>query len=196
MGLHSFCACLHFPIQLSRNSSASPSCRKSPSAHRGDDHPTTSPSTMPSSSSPSYQPHQTTHPSVPPLPSPQTFSILPEIYILISRLSLLQNASAPTTDPQTQLSSQAQSQSTITTGLTQLEVKDLPAEIFPIKAKIVKAREVVGGLMDVERSVAEQEREIEMLERQVRALKGRLEMLGEIARDGGMRDVAMEDGED
>lgn len=181
---------------------------------------------MPSASPHSHPPTHDTHPDIPPFPSPSTFSILPDIYLLIARLNILQ------TQPQTQSSSQngpassqpsAQSQSqphpqpapatqqasqptsTSTTSSSSqppfiasfppLDTKDLPSHIYPIKQRLAKARAAVSSLPDVERTVEEQEREIAKLERVVIALRGRLELLGRIAKsreqEGESGDVVM-----
>ncbi|KIX00702.1 uncharacterized protein Z518_09767 [Rhinocladiella mackenziei CBS 650.93] len=151
---------------------------------------------MPSASPPS-------HPDVPPFPSPSTFSILPDIYLLIARLNILQTGggqqtsqnppsssqsqSQPQTQAQTQPTSQPSAASTSTTPTPHLhtgpplDLKDLPAQVYPIKQRLAKARAAVSALPDVERSVEEQEAEIRELERTVALLKRRLGKLGEIA---------------
>ncbi|KAG9780455.1 hypothetical protein KCU88_g3769, partial [Aureobasidium melanogenum] len=167
---------------------------------------------MPSATPP---PTLASHPDIPPFPSPSTFSILPDIYLLIARLNILhQNPpSTSTSDPtQSQTQTQAQSQSQSQTQLsatsnvvgaqtqtqqesssnqtapphhlltdTPLDLKDLPAQIYPIKQKLVKARAAVTALPDIERTVEEQEEEIRDLERTVGLLKKRLGLLAAVA---------------
>ncbi len=157
----------------------------------------TPPSKMPSVTSQS-------HPDVPPFPSPSTFSILPDIYLLIARLNILQQATTQTGPSQAESSSQTQQQSQTQTSSTQqqqqppqhlqtggpaLELKDLPSQVYGIKQHIAKARAAVQVLPDVERSVEEQEREIRELRRTVGLLRGRLGKLAGIAAEGG--DVVM-----
>ncbi|KAL4908073.1 hypothetical protein BDW74DRAFT_148541 [Aspergillus multicolor] len=55
--------------------------------------------------------------------------------------------------------------------LPPLEVKKLPTEVSSIKIRIQKAQAVVEGLPDVDRTVAEQEKEIEDLEDKITRLK-------------------------
>ncbi|KAL2441907.1 hypothetical protein ABEF95_016840 [Exophiala dermatitidis] len=167
---------------------------------------------MPSATSP---PTLASHPDIPPFPSPSTFSILPDIYLLIARLNILHQKppSISTSEPaqsqiQTQAQTQSQSQtqpSTTSNGLgaqtqtqrdsssnqtapphhlltdTPLDLKDLPAQIYPIKQKLVKARAAVTALPDIERTVEEQEQEIQELERTVGLLRKRLGLLAGIA---------------
>ena len=154
---------------------------------------------MPSATSPS-------HPDVPPFPSPSTFSSLPDIYLLIARLNILQQATTQTASSQAGSSSQTQQQSQTQTSATQqqqqqqppqhletggpaLEIKDLPSQVYGIKQRIAKAKAAVQVLPDVERSVEEQEREIRELQRTVGLLRGRLGKLAGIAAEGG--DVVM-----
>ncbi|KAL3462997.1 RNA polymerase II transcription mediator complex subunit 9-domain-containing protein [Aspergillus heterothallicus] len=52
-----------------------------------------------------------------------------------------------------------------------LDIKNLPTEVSSIKIRIQKAQAVVGNLPDVDRTVAEQEREIHELEDKIARLK-------------------------
>lgn len=134
---------------------------------------------------PSIDPPLDPSSEVPPFPSPNLFSILPEIYLLIARLELLhQNGGAalPTTPG-----------GNTTTALITLQ--ELPAAIQPIKTQILKAKAAVQALPDVERTVEEQEEEIRMLEGRLGGLKKRLGELGALAGTGmkkGEDDVIME----
>src|SRR5271170_960848 len=137
-------------------------------------------------------PPSTTHPDIPPFPPPSTFFILPDIYLLITRLDLLQQSQS-----QSQLEAQPgppslQPTTPGDTSLPAISTKDLPTLTHPIKQKIAKARAAVQALPDVERSVAEQEDEIQMLEARVVALKRRLVELGIIAGRGGDGEVVKE----
>jgi hypothetical protein len=163
---------------------------------------------------PTQPPTSTIHPDVPPFPSPSTFSLLPDIYILIARLRLLHppphpsqptnainangntNGAAPTTypsQPQPQPSNN-QIPASILNNLPLLDPKDLPGQMYPFKQKLARARESVVGLPDVKRTVEEQEVEIRRLEGMVRALRRRLGELGGIARERERGDVVMGDG--
>lgn len=128
-----------------------------------------------------------THADIPPFPSPSTFSILPDVYQLISRLSILQTPNPATTSAAVAGGSAA----TIGTStpldrlhptLPLLEVKDLPAQMYPIKQKLVKARAAVAALPDVARSLEDQEAEIAQLERRILALRRRETQLASIAK--------------
>ncbi|KAK5225345.1 hypothetical protein LTR47_009407 [Exophiala xenobiotica] len=148
------------------------------------------PLTMPSATSPS-------HPDIPPFPPPSTFSILPDIYLLIARLNILQQATTQTGSSQGESSSQSQQQQSQTqtsatqppphlqTGGPALEIKDLPSQVYGIKQRITKAKAAVQVLPDVERSVEEQEREIRELQRTAGLLRGRLVKLAGIAAESG-----------
>ena len=120
-------------------------------------------------SSPAAQ--NTYHQSSIQFPSPSSFSLLPELHTILSRLSALQqqsiNAASPTFPAD-----------------NPIEPKDLASHVYPLKQRLAKARAMVHILPDVERSVSEQEQEIKMLERKVEALKGRLADLGGIAEQG------------
>lgn len=153
---------------------------------------------------PTAAPH--THPDIPPFPSPSTFSILPDIYLLISRLSILQPVNPANASQQASTSTPAGTgagtgvsassarptpthpNDRLHSGQPPLETKDLIANIYPIKQKLAKARAAVAGLPDVQRSVDEQESEIRALEKRVAALNGRLALLAGIAKGEGKGD--------
>jgi hypothetical protein len=128
------------------------------------------------------------HPDVPPLPPQSTFSILPDIYLLLSRLATLQTPTRPSQTAQSQQpTSQPAAQPPLTLNeLPLIQTKSLPAGIYPIKQKIQAARDALIVLPDMQRSIAEQEQEIMMLEARVRALKGRLELLGGRAKNADL----------
>ena len=124
--------------------------------------------------------HPTSHHDIPTFPPPSTFSLLPDLYLLISRLTPLLNNPDP-------------SSTTNTLDATPLEIKDLPSAVYPIKQKIAKAKAAVQSLPDIGRSIWEQEVEIGQLERRCEALRGRLRDLGNIAAEGLERGRGGED---
>jgi hypothetical protein len=140
---------------------------------------------MPSATSPTPAEVPSTHPDIPTFPSAAVFTFLPEIFSLLSRVQKSQQArqqangvstsplaAAPTTSP-------ALTTTTSNEASQPLELKDLPAAIYPLKQKIQKAREAVSvGMVDVDRSIDEQEREIRELEARCTLLKSRLGELG------------------
>ena len=101
---------------------------------------------------PTFSPQ--THPDVPPLLSPSLFSLLPDLYILLSRLSTDQS----------------------------ITPKDLPALVYPVKENIARAKATLASLPDMERSVRQQEEEMEILQGRIEGLRGRLGELGGIAK--------------
>ena len=118
---------------------------------------------------------------VPPFHSPSLFSILPEIYLLLSRIELLQQnagATLPTTPGGN-------------SSVSPITIQELPAAIQPIKTQILKAKAAVQALPDVERTVEEQEEEIRMLESRIAGLTKRLGELGKVAGEATKEDVAM-----
>ncbi|EXJ73746.1 uncharacterized protein A1O5_03508 [Cladophialophora psammophila CBS 110553] len=200
--------------------------------------PSTTSNTSPATSAAAANPH----PDIPPFPSPSTFSILPDIWLLIARLNILhqqqqqqqqqqsqaqtnghngvhnytqqsqqqpssqqggqQPMSQPSQVPQQQphqtpstgpgpntVISAAPTTAPIFNGAALLDPKDLPAQIYPLKQRLARAREVVSALPDVDRTVGEQDDEIRALQGVVRGLKGRLGHLARIAAaqgDGGL----------
>jgi len=169
------------------------------------------------SPSPSAQPELTngTNESLLPIsvyPDVSQFTFLPELYLVISRLTALRNpplttttsdpshpavnGGGPTSDPtstnnltqttsrESQLSGSG-SLRQVNSSETSIEIKDLPAHVYSIKQGIARAKQVVAELPDIERSVAEQETEMAELRRRVLGLRERLKELGEIARTEG-----------
>lgn len=124
--------------------------------------------------SPPHTSQQTSYPST--LPSPSTFDILPPLHALLARLLL--SPSQITFSPSI-TSSPALAHSANTTPLTP---KDLATAASPVKIKIQKARAVVGGLPDIERSIEEQEREIAELESEVQRAREVIRGMREAAR--------------
>lgn len=105
-----------------------------------------------------------------PLPSPRTFDILPALHELLSRLDHGLPASEEVDghypDP------------------APLEPKDVPTQALPIKARIRKALRELEKLPDMDRTVQEQQEEIEELEIRIRKQKQVLRGLGGIVREG------------
>ena len=130
---------------------------------------------------PSLESLPETSADIPPFPSPSLFSILPEIYLLISRLEPLQQnsgATLPTTPGGN-------------SSISPITLQELPAAIQPIKTQILKAKAAVQALPDIERTVEEQKVEIKALEVRIAGLKGRLAHLGSRAGQGKKEDVVM-----
>lgn len=111
------------------------------------------------------------------LPSPSTFDILPPLHALLARLLL--PPSQTTFSPSTITSSPALAHPANTTPLTP---KDLATAASPVKIKIQKARAVVRGLPDIERSIEEQECEIAELESEVQRAREVIRGMREAAR--------------
>ncbi|GKZ23128.1 hypothetical protein AbraIFM66951_000035 [Aspergillus brasiliensis] len=156
-------------------------------------------------------------PQAVPFPSPQTFDIVPPLHGLLSRLlSPSTNAAggvratddptgaAAPTGPPSGTPGQPQSQqqaATVTSagpggaeisGLGSstspaLDIKDLPTEVSSIKIRIQKAQAVVENLPDVDRSVADQEKEIQELEDRIAKLKSVISDFGQMASPGGAK---------
>jgi hypothetical protein len=131
---------------------------------------------------PSLEPLPETSANIPPFPPPSLFSILPEIYLLISRIELLQQnagAALPTTPGEN-------------SSVAPITLQELPAAIQPIKTQILKAKAAVQSLPDVELTVEEQGVEIKALEVKIAGLRRRLALLGSRAGQGIKgQDVAM-----
>ncbi|KAI9929228.1 hypothetical protein ASPWEDRAFT_168932 [Aspergillus wentii DTO 134E9] len=73
-----------------------------------------------------------------------------------------------------------------------LDIKDLPTEASSIKIRIQKAHNVVSNLPDVERSVAEQETEIEELEDRIARLQSVISDFGKRAGAEGSKRTIMD----
>ena len=114
---------------------------------------------MPASDSPPAQ-----------FPSPQVFSLLPPIHALLQRLQ----TSNPPLDSSASLGDGSEPHAS-----QPLRLKDLPSAAAPIKLKITKAKAIVEGLPDIDRTIEEQEVEIRELDERVRKLKGFLGRVGD-----------------
>lgn len=136
--------------------------------------------------------------NTPSLPPASLFTFLPDLYVLISRISELRNPPADlTSENLTQILTRESNASTVSGSLRPVnsaegtvETKDLPGLVFGLKKRIAEARKVVDGLEDGEKTIEEQEREMEGLNRRI---EGARERLGELAAIcGDTRDVVME----
>ncbi|KAK5957673.1 hypothetical protein OHC33_000862 [Knufia fluminis] len=130
----------------------------------------------------------------------EIFTFLPDLYLLISRLSELRHPSTTmngngTHDANggggglTQTISRDSARSGEGGDTATIEIRDLSAQIYSIKKRIAEARGYVSTIPDVERSVREQEAEMRELRGRCAGLRGRLGELGVIAAEGG--DVIM-----
>jgi predicted RNase H-like nuclease (RuvC/YqgF family) len=116
------------------------------------------------------------------LPPPQTFDILPPLHELLARID------HSTTDPVSNINLPEQTTSdpedigALYSELQPLEPKELPTEVLQIKAKIRKALKELEKLPDMERSVEEQNEEIEALEGRIRRQREMVARLAELAK--------------
>ena len=94
------------------------------------------------------------------LPTPETFDLIPSLHTILARL-------LPSSDP---------------AAPPPLSPKDLATEAAAVKIQIQKARALVESLPDVDRTVQEQEQEIQELEERIRAQKAVLRRIGEAGR--------------
>ncbi len=133
------------------------------------------PALLPGAPSPSSQPTD-----IPPFPTASTFSILPDLYILLSRLAPLQNQPNGGADTLLHL---------VPSNEPALQTSDIVTAMYPIRQKIQKAIAAIKALPDISRSMEEQEEEMRHLEARIGALEGRLGELGVIAEKSGKRDV-------
>lgn len=128
------------------------------------------------------QPTQSTQTATQPqLPPPQTFDILPALHELLARID---HGTSDIADPtSTQSSIDSEDVGALYSELQPLEAKELPTEVLEIKRKIRKALKELEKLPDMERSVEEQNEEIEALEGRIRRQREMVARLGELARE-------------
>lgn len=142
-------------------------------------------------------PPSPTNPPIAAALPPSTFDIIPPLHTLLTRLLL---PSPPNTSQTTQLHSgitpaalspapanSPSVQNQIITSTSYLSPKDLSIAASAVKIKIQKARVMVAGLPDVERTTEEQEIEIRELVGEVKRLRGVLKELGESGRRAAER---------
>ncbi|KAI4253250.1 MAG: hypothetical protein L6R42_007661 [Xanthoria sp. 1 TBL-2021] len=84
------------------------------------------------------------------LPPPSTFDIIPPLHTTLSRLLL----SDSTTSPTSPSSSGNQGP---------LSPKDLAAAVSEVRARITRARSIIAGMQDSDRTIEDQKEEIEEL---------------------------------
>lgn len=131
-----------------------------------------------SSSAPTSQPRraQELH-----LPQPQTFDILPALHELLARIDHTATEAGTITD-HADTSESSGDIGALYTDLAPLEPKDLPTEVLQIKAKIRNALKELQKLPDMERSIEEQQVEVEELEDRIARQRAMIRKLGEVAK--------------
>lgn len=113
------------------------------------------------------------------LPPSQTFDVLPALHELLARIDHGSNSSTDIQDPTT---GDVEDINALYPELQPLEPKELPTEVLQIKAKIRKATKVLEKLPDMERTVGEQNEEIEALEDRIKRQREMLAKLGQLAK--------------
>jgi hypothetical protein len=130
-----------------------------------------------------------THPDMPPFPPLSTFSLLPEIYLLLSRIQLYQQqqqASLSLSSTSTQDAAPPPASNLL--GLTPLDAaKELAGVVYILRQSVGRAKDAVLGLPGVEGEggLEAQHQQIGELEELVRRLRERRGVLGAIAAAGG-----------
>lgn len=136
------------------------------------------------------------------LPPASLFTFLPDLYVLISRLSELRNPPPEVNingqaDNLTQILSRESNASgsgslrQVSSSEGTIETRDLPGHVFGLKRRIAEARRVVEGLEDGGKSVEEQEDEMRMLRGRIDGFRKRLGELSGICADEA-KDVVMQ----
>lgn len=92
------------------------------------------------------------------LPPPSTFDIIPPLHTTLSRLLLSDSATSPTSP-----SSNG--------NHGPLSPKDLAAAVLEVRARIARARSIIAGMQDSDRTIEDQKEEI-------RELRAVLEKIG------------------
>ncbi|KAK5108648.1 hypothetical protein LTR62_008139 [Meristemomyces frigidus] len=100
-----------------------------------------------------------THPVLPPS---QLFDILPALHEILARLD-----HTPSTAEITRDSDGDNDLGTAYTGVQPLDPKDLPTAIAPLKSQIRKGLRELLNLPDMDRSIADQDEEIQQLETKI-----------------------------
>ncbi|RMZ84178.1 hypothetical protein DV738_g595, partial [Chaetothyriales sp. CBS 135597] len=132
----------------------------------------------------------------PEFPPASAFSLLPDVYTLLSRLAPLQNAGSTSTSNGAGAGAGASSDTLHLTLSNEpaLQPADIAAAMYPIRQKVQKAIASIKALPDVDRTLEEQEAEIRLLESQIGALCQRLAELADRAGGGRRRSGGVEDG--
>lgn len=115
------------------------------------------------------------------LPPPQSFDILPALHELLARIDHTSTDASALNDSIDPSESQGEI-GALYTDLAPLEPKDLPVEVLQIKAKIRNALKELQKLPDMDRSVEEQQSEIEDLEDRIARQRAMIRKLGEVAK--------------
>ncbi|QDS71418.1 hypothetical protein FKW77_003330 [Venturia effusa] len=138
----------------------------------------------------SRQPSTTAHtPVLPstetdPFPPPETFDFLPLLHVLLRRISVpsgapLPNLDGPSVVEGAEAASVADSSDKIWDLKNHLDIKNLGPAVSHVKVRIQRARVAVRAMPDIDRSVEEQEEEIQELERMIERQRGVLRGLGQ-----------------
>ena len=117
------------------------------------------------------------------LPPPHTFDILPALHEILARVDC---HFSPKSTEAAALDEGIDSDGNTGerhTDLQPLDPQQLPAEVLSIKQKIRKAIRELEKLPDMERSVEEQQEEIEELEGKIMRQRAMIAMLGEMAQE-------------
>ena len=116
------------------------------------------------------------------LPPPQTFDILTALHELLARIDHNSTEAATIPDQTDSLESSSGDVGALYTDLAPLEPKDLPVEVLQIKAKIRNALKELQKLPDMDRSIEEQQMELEELEAKIRKQRSMISKLGDVAK--------------
>lgn len=120
-------------------------------------------------------------PSASPLPPPATFDFLPDLHMLLSRLlAVSAQGPAPTSTPGQPVDDEGP-----------LELKNLPGEAQKLRNKIQRAQRAVMALPDIDRTIEDQEDEIQYLEARITELRSALQRLGQPSTPAEDEDTSM-----
>lgn len=120
-------------------------------------------------------------PSASPLPPPATFDFLPDLHRLLNRLlAASSQGPAPTSTPGLSVDEDGP-----------LELKNLASEAQKLRNKIQRAQRAVLALPDIDRTIEDQEDEIQDLEARIAGLKSALQRLGQSPKDAEDEDTSM-----
>lgn len=116
---------------------------------------------------PAAGPAPASQPTVPALPPPSTFDILPDLHRVLSRLisTSVQPPGAAPTPGQPSVDGP-------------LDIQQVTTAATEVKLKLQKARKAVMAMPDIDRSVEDQQDEIDFLEARIAKLKAALQDLG------------------
>lgn len=130
------------------------------------------------------------------LPPASLFTFLPDLYVIISRLSDIRNlppeSSAQDSLTQTLSGDSGTSLRQISSSEGTIEIKDLPGQVFGLKRRIMEARAVIESLEDVSRTLEDQVAEMDLLKDRIDGYRKRLGELGAITEKNRMSDMTMD----